>query len=146
MTDMQVQDQAVTNDGQNYHGVTNTTQTTSDPVTGAATRRSSTSVWSGRPLASRIIGLAAGIVVILLALDFGFHAAGAANVGFGAMIFTIGGALAAPFAGIFKTTSTGVGTLIIWADVLAVAVYVIAATIVVKVISMGTDQHARRSI
>jgi hypothetical protein len=141
-----VEDRSLTNDGQNYRGVTNTTQTTSDPATGSATRRSSTSVWSGRPLAARVVGLAAGIVVIFLALDFVFHAAGAANVGFGAFIFTIGAALAAPFAGIFKTTSTTAGTLIIWADVLAVAVYVIAATIVMKVISMGTDHHASRSI
>ena len=135
---MQEQDRVVSNDGQNYRGVTSTTQTTSDPVTGAATRRSSTWAWSGRPLAARLVGLAAGIVFI-------FHAAGAANVGFGAFIFTIGGALAAPFAGIFKTTYATPGTLIIWADVLAVVVYAIAAVIVVKLVSMGTDQHARRS-
>jgi len=60
-------------------------------------------------------------------------------------IFTIGGALAAPFAGIFRTTYATPGTLIIWADVLAVVVYAIAAVIVVKLVSMGTDQHARRS-
>jgi hypothetical protein len=142
---MQEQDRVVSNDGQNYRGVTSTTQTTSDPVTGAATRRSSTWAWSGRPLAARLVGLAAGIVFIFLGFDFIFHAAGAANVGFGAFIFTIGGALAAPFAGIFKTTYATPGTLIIWADVLAVVVYAIAAVIVVKLVSMGTDQHARRS-
>ncbi len=142
---MQVQDRVVSNDGQNYRGVTSTTQTTSDPVTGAATRRSSTRAWSGRPLAARIVGLAAGIVLIFLGFDFSFHAAGAANVGFGAFIYTIGGALAAPFAGIFKTAYTTSGTLIVWADLLAVVVYAIAAVIVVKMVSMGTDQRARRS-
>jgi hypothetical protein len=146
LTDMQVQDRVATNDGQNYRGMTSTTQTTSDPITGTATRRSSTRAWSGRPLAARIVGLAVGIVVIFLGLDFIFHATGAANVGFGAFIFTIGAALAAPFAGIFKTTSTTAGTQIIWADALAVAVYAIAAAIVMKVVSIGTDQHARRSI
>ena len=58
----------------------------------------------------------------------------------------IGGALAAPFAGIFKTASTTSGTVIVWADILAVVVYAIAATIVAKVVSMSTDQRARRSI
>ena len=62
MADMQVQERLVSNDGQDYRGVTSTTQTTSDPVTGAATRRSSTRARSGRPLAARIVGLAAGIV------------------------------------------------------------------------------------
>jgi hypothetical protein len=145
MADMQVQDRVVSNDGQTYSGVTSTTQTTSDPYTGAATRRTSTSSWSGRPLAARIVGLAAGIVFILLGFDFIFHAAGAANIGFGAFIYAIGGALAAPFAGIFRTTLTAPGTLIVWADVLAVAVYAIAAAIVMKVVGMSTDQHARRS-
>jgi len=92
-----------------------------------------------------MVGLAAGIVSLFLAFDFIFHAAGAANVGFGAFIFTVGEALAAPFAGIFKTTYTTPGTLIIWADALAIVVYAIAAVIVVKVVSMGTDQYARRS-
>ena len=146
MTDMQVQDRVVNSEGRDYQGVTSTTQTTSDPATGASTRRSSTRAWSGRPLASRIVGLAAGIVVIFLGFDFIFHAARAANVGFGAFIFAIGGALAAPFAGIFKTTYATPGTPIVWADALAVAVYVIAAAIVIKLVSMGTDQRARRSV
>jgi hypothetical protein len=146
MTELQVHEQVVSNQGHDYHGVTRTTQSTSDPLTGAATRRSSTWEWSGRPLATRIVWLAAGIVFILLGFDFVFHAAGAANVGFGAFVFTIGGALAAPFAGIFRTTSTNSGALFVWADVLAAAVYAIAAAIVLKVVSMGIDQHARRSV
>jgi len=146
VADMQVQERVVSNDGHDYRGVTSTTRTASDLVTGVATRRSSTRAWWGRPLAARIVRLAAGIVFIFLGFDFIFHAAGAANIGFGAFIYTIGGALAAPFAGIFKTTHATPGTLIVWADVLAVVVYVIAATIVAKVVSMGTDQRARRSI
>ena len=145
MADTHVQDRVVSNDGPTYSGVTSTTQTTSDPVTGAAVRRSSTLSWSGRPLASRIVALAAGIVFLFLAFDFIFHAAGAANVGFGAFIYGIGGALAAPFAGIFRTTLTAPGTLIVWADILAFAVYAIAAAIVLKVISMTTDERARKT-
>ena len=138
VADMQVQERVVSNDGHDYRGVTSTTQTASDLVTGVATRRSSTRAWWGRPLAARIDGLAAGIVFI-------FRAAGAADVGFGAFVYTIGGALAAPFAGIFKTASTTSGTVIVWADILAVVVYAIAAVIVAKVVSMSTDQRARRS-
>ena len=145
MTDTQARDRVVSNDGQIYSGVTSTTQTTADPVTGAATSRSSTVSWSGRPLASRIVGLAAGIVFLFLGFDFIFHAAGAADVGFGAFIFSVGGALAAPFAGIFRTTLTAPGTLIVWADLLAFAVYAIAAVIVMKVISMSTDEHTRKT-
>jgi len=54
-------------------------------------------------------------------------------------------ALASPFAGIFKTASTTSGTVVVWADILAVVVYAIAAVIVAKVVSMSTDQRARRS-
>ena len=145
MADTEARDRVVSNDGQIYSGVTSTTQTTSDPVTGTAVSRSSTLSWSGRPLANRIVGLAAGIVFIFLGFDFIFRAAGAADVGFGAFVYSIGGALAAPFAGIFKTASTTSGTVIVWADILAAVVYAIAATVLVKVVSMSTDQHARRS-
>jgi len=146
VADMQTQERVVSSEGQDYRGVTSTTRTTSDPATGVATRRSSTQAWSGRPLAARIIGLAAGIVFIFLGFDFIFRAAGAADVGFGAFVYSIGGALAAPFAGIFKTASTTSGTVIVWADILAAVVYAIAATVLVKVVSMSTDQRARRSI
>ncbi|MGA3184212.1 MAG: hypothetical protein ABSE52_06410 [Candidatus Dormibacteria bacterium] len=145
MADTQVQDRVVSNDGQIYSGVTSTTQTTSDPVTGVATRRSSTLSWSGRPLANRIVALIAGIVFIFLGFDFAFHAAGAADVGFGAFIYAVGGAFAAPFAGIFRTIYTTSGARIVWADLLAFAVYAIAAGIVIKVISMTIDEHARKT-
>jgi hypothetical protein len=35
--------------------------------------------------------------------------------------------------------------VVVWADILAVVVYAIAAVIVAKVVSMSTDQRARRS-
>jgi uncharacterized membrane protein len=145
VADTQEQDRVVTNDGHGESGVTRVTQTTADPVTGMATRRSSTSTWSGSPLGARIVELAIGIVALFLAFDFIFHAAGAANVGFGAFIFAVGTALAAPFAGIFKVTYTTPGTLFIWADVLALVVYAIAAWIVVKLVSMSSEQRAKRA-
>jgi threonine/homoserine/homoserine lactone efflux protein len=145
VADMQVQERVVSNDGHDYRGVTSTTRTASDLVTGVATRRSSTRAWWGRPLAARIVRLAAGIVFIFLGFDFIFRATGAADVGFGAFVYSIGGALAPPFAGIFKTASTTSGTVVVWADILAAVVYAIAAVIVAKVVSMSTDQRARRS-
>ena len=136
MTEMQVQDQAVANDGQNYRGVTSTAQTTADPVTGATVRQSSTRAWSGPSPAVGIVWLLAGIVLAFLALDFAFHASGANNVGFASFVFTVGRFLAAPFAGIFKTTYAAHGNLIIWADVLAMVIYALLAVVIVKVVAM----------
>jgi hypothetical protein len=73
----------------------------------------------------------------LLALDFVFHATGANNVGFAAFVFSVGTFLAAPFAGIFKTTYAAQGNLIIWADVLAMAIYALLAVVIVKVVAMA---------
>ena len=145
MTDTQVQDRVVSDNGQSYRGVTNMTQTTSDPVTGAAMRSSSTRTWSGRSSGVRLVGLLAVIVLALLALDFVFHAMGALNVGFAAFIFSVGSALASPFAGIFKTTQAAQGNLLVWADILAMVVYAIAAGLVGKVVSMIVDSAAKRA-
>ena len=142
---MQVQDRAVSSDGQNYGGLTSTTDTTADPVTGGSTRRSSTRTWSGRSPGTTLVGLLAGVVVVLLGFDFAFHAAGASDVGFGAFIFSVGRFLAAPFAGIFKTAYTAQGTLIVWADLLAIAVYAIVAVILVKLVAMVSTSSAKRS-
>jgi hypothetical protein len=144
MTDTQAQDRVVSDDGQSSRGVTNTTQTMSDPVTGAAIRSSSTRMWSGQSPWLGIVGLLAAIVLILLALDFVFHAAGANNVGFAAFIFSAGSALASPFAGIFKTTAAQ-GNPIVWADLLAIVVYALAAGLVGKVVSMIVDSAAKRA-
>ena len=136
MTDMQTRDQAVSTDGQSQSGVTSTTQTTPDPVTGASMRRSTTRAWSGTSPAVGIVWLLAGIVLAFLALDFVFHASGANNVGFAAFVFSVGTFLAAPFAGIFKTTYAAHGNLIIWADVLAMVIYALLAVVIVKVVAM----------
>jgi hypothetical protein len=145
MTDTQVQERVVDDNGQSYRGVTNTVQTSSDPFTGASTRRSSTRMWSGQSPWLGIIGLVTAVVLVLLAADFIFHAAGAANVGFAAFIFSIGSALAAPFAGIFKTAYASPGNIVVWADVLAIAVYAVAAALVAKVATMILDSNAKRA-
>jgi hypothetical protein len=142
MTDMQTEDQAVTNYGSNRTGVNTTTQTVADPATGASLRRSSTSVWSGRSPGVEFVWLIAGIVLAFLALDFVFHAAGANNVGFASFVFTVGKALAAPFAGIFKTAYASHGNLIVWADILAMVIYALAAAVVVKVVTLISARSA----
>ena len=142
MTDMRTQDQSVTNYGPNRTGVNTTTQTVADPATGASVRRSSTSVWSGRSPGVEFVWLIAGIVVAFLALDFIFHAAGANDVGFAAFVFAVGKALASPFAGIFKTATAARGNLIVWADVLAMVIYVLAAAVIVKVVTLISARSA----
>jgi hypothetical protein len=142
MTDMQTQDQAVTNYGSNRTGVNTTTETIADPATGASVRRSRTSVWSGRSPGIEVVWLIAGIVVAFLAIDFIFHAAGANDVGFAAFVFAVGKALASPFAGIFKTATAARGNLIVWADVLAMVIYVLAAAVIVKVVTLISARSA----
>jgi hypothetical protein len=142
MTDMQTRDQAVSTDGQSQSGVTSTTQTAADPVTGASMRRSTTRAWSGRSPGVEIVWLVAGVVLAFLALDFVFHAAGAHNVGFGAFVFSVGTFLAAPFAGIFKTTYAAHGNLIIWADVLAMVIYALLAVVIVKVVAVAAARSS----
>src|ERR1700680_1564077 len=142
MTDMQTQDQAVTNYGPNQSGVSRTTQTTADPVTGASTRRSTTRAWSGKSPAVELVWLIAGIVIAFLALDFIFHASGANDVGFAAFVFAVGKALAAPFAGIFNTATAARGNLIVWADVLAMVIYVLVAAAIVKVVTLISARNA----
>jgi hypothetical protein len=142
MSDMQTEDQSVTNYGSNRTGVNTTTQTVADPATGASLRRSTTSVWSGRSPGVEIVWLIVGIVVVFLALDFVFHAAGANNVGFASFVFAVGKALAAPFAGIFKTAYASHGNLIVWADVLAMVIYLLAAAVIVKVVTLISARSA----
>lgn len=142
MTDVQSRDQAVTNDGSNQTGVNRTTQTFADPATGASTSRTTTRVWSGRSPGVEFVWLIAGIVIAFLALDFVFHAAGANDVGFAAFVFSVGKVLAAPFAGIFKTTYAAHGNLVIWADVLGMVIYALIAGVIAKVVTMAMARNA----
>jgi hypothetical protein len=142
MTDMRTEDQSVTNYGPTRTGVNTTTQTVADPATGASVRRSTTSAWSGTAPGIEFVWLIAGIVVAFLALDFIFHAAGANDVGFASFVFAVGKALAAPFAGIFTTATAARGNLIVWADILAMVIYVLAAAVIVKVVTLISARSA----
>jgi hypothetical protein len=136
MTELQTQDRAVTTFGSSQTGVNSTTQTIDDPVTGASVHRSTTRAWSGRSPGVEFVWLLAGIVIAFLALDFILHTTGANAVGFAAFVFSVGRFLAAPFAGIFKTTYAAHGNLVIWADVLAMVIYALAAAVIAKVVTM----------
>jgi hypothetical protein len=145
MTDMQTQDKAVTGAGSTQTGVNRTVQTTSDPVTGASTRQSTTRAWTGKAPGIEFVWLIAGILIAFLALDFVFHAAGANNVGFAAFVFSVGKVLASPFAGIFRN-STAHGNLVIWADVLAIVIYALVAAVIAKLVTMAMARSATSSI
>ena len=108
-------------------------------------RRSTTRAWSGKSPAVELVWLIAGIVIAFLALDFIFHATGANDVGFAAFVFSVGKALAAPFAGIFNATYAPHGNLVVWADVLAMAIYALAAGVVVKLVTMAMARSATSS-
>jgi hypothetical protein len=82
----------------------------------------------------QLVWLIVIVVDLLIALDFIFRAAAARNTGFAHYIYKLGGSLAAPFDGIFNITIVGGTSVIKWQDVLAVAIYTIAAWIVVKLV------------
>ncbi len=89
----------------------------------------------------QLIWLIAGVVDIILALDFIFRAANANNTGFAHYIYRLGGWLAAPFNGIFNNTATN-GTVLRWGDVLAIAVYTVAAWIVTKLVRISATPRS----
>jgi hypothetical protein len=111
------------------------------PVAAAPVAAAGTSVYSSRvgvyPVGYRtiqLIWLIAGVVDLILALDFIFKAAKANNTGFAHYIYRLAGWLAAPFNGIFNTSTAANGTVFRWADVLAIAIYSIAAWIITKLV------------
>ncbi len=87
---------------------------------------------------TQLVWLAAGVVDVILALDFIFKAAGANAVGFVQFIANVAGALAAPFAGIFSTRLGASGHYWDWADLVAIVVYSVAAWILATAIRIAT--------
>ena len=143
MTDVQVQDR-VASDGQSPHPITTTTPMTPVAPYGVAPRTPWPHTWSGRSVI-RLVELAVVVALAFLMLDFVFHAIGSLNIGFAALTFTVGSFLASPFVGILKTTSATHGNLFVWADVLAMAAYAVAAVIVSSVVARLSRNAARRA-
>jgi hypothetical protein len=92
--------------------------------------------------ARQIIWLAVGIVNAILALRFIFLAAGAGDSGFASFIHTVGSALAAPFRGIFANTTSN-GHPLEWADLVAIAVYTLAAWVAAKIVMISKVREDR---
>jgi hypothetical protein len=88
--------------------------------------------------ARQIVWLCAGIVNAILALRFIFLAAGAGDSGFASFIYAAGSALAAPFRGIIGNSTAGNGHPLEWADLVAIAVYTLAAWIVAKIVMIAS--------
>jgi hypothetical protein len=113
------------------------------PVAGRSVYASRTAVVPVGYRARQIIWLFAGIVNAILALRFIFLAAGAGDSGFASFIYNAGAALAAPFRGIFGTSSAGNGRPLEWADLVAIVVYSLAAWIAAKIVMISSVREDR---
>ena len=143
MTDVQVQDR-VASDGDSPQAITSTRPMTVAPPNVAAPHTAWPHTWSGR-LVIRLVELAVVVALAFLTLDFVFHAIGALNIGFAALTFTVGSFLASPFVGILKTTSATQGNVFVWADVLAMGAYAVAAVLVSGVVARLSGSAVRRA-
>jgi hypothetical protein len=108
------------------------TQVPSSTTTTSTYRRSGESQGVFRTV--QLIWLIVGVIDLLIALDFIFRAAAANNTGFAHYMYRIGGRLASPFDGIFNLTVVNGKSVLRWPDVLAVAIYTIAAYILVRLV------------
>jgi hypothetical protein len=109
---------------------------TGAPVAGRSVYAGRTAVVPVGYRARQIVWLAAGIVNAILALRFIFLAAGAGDSGFASFIYGAGGALNAPFRGMFAS-NTANGHPLEWADLIAIAVYTLAAWVVAKIVMIS---------
>jgi hypothetical protein len=111
------------------------------PVAGRGMYAGRTAVVPVGYRARQIVWLCAGIVNAILALRFIFLAIGAQDNGFAGFIYAAGSALAAPFRGIVGTSSAGNGHPLEWADLVAIAVYTLAAWIVAKIVMISAVRN-----
>jgi hypothetical protein len=92
-----------------------------------------------------LLWVALGIVNVILALDFIFFIAGANDVGFGHIVYSVGGALNAPFRDLFNISVTPRGHPVQWADLIAIVIYTVAAVIIDRLIVIFTTPSSRSS-
>ena len=110
------------------------------PVAGGGVSTSRVGVYPVAYRAVNVVWLVVGVIIAILAFDFFFRLAAANDVGFASFIYGVGGALAAPFDGIFGI-STAVGnthSVIRWSDLLAMVVYALIGALIVKVVRIAT--------
>lgn len=92
-----------------------------------------------------LLWVALGVVNVILALDFIFLLAGANDVGFGHIVYGVGGALNAPFRDLFNITVTRHGHPVQWADLIAIVIYTVAAVIIDRLIVIFSTPSSRPS-
>lgn len=113
----------------------------------AATTSASYSARSVYPVAYRSIQLLwfiVGVINAILALDFLFRLLKAdGNAGFVSFIYSLGGALASPFDGIFGDTITRTSYTARWADLVAIAIYSLVGFGIAKLIRISTARDTR---
>jgi hypothetical protein len=127
------EERVVTNTGTTPQGeVPVTTAAPAATTTTSSYRRSGESQGVYRTV--QLVWLIVGVIDLLIALDFIFRAAAANNTGFAHYMYRIGGRLASPFDGIFNLTVVNGKSVLRWPDLLAIAIYTIAAYIVVKLV------------
>jgi len=85
----------------------------------------------------QFVWIAVVVVDLILALRFAFIAASANDVGFVAAMYRAGEALAYPFRGIFSATVSG-GHTFQWVNLVAIAIYTVAAWIVSRLVLIAT--------
>jgi len=106
----------------------------------ATTAYSSASSRSVYPVAYRAVQLVwfiVGVINAILALDFIFRLLKANDTGFVDFIYSIGGALASPFDGIFGDTITRTSYTARWADLVAIAIYSLVGFGIAKLIRIS---------
>jgi hypothetical protein len=117
--------------------------TTQDPQGGSAST-TRTSVVSGGDPAFRgvqFVWFLLGLTDLVIGLRVLFKAMAATDTGFVSFIYGLGGALAAPFLGIANVTSGK--TVIEVGGLIAMAVYLLAAFLVFKLIRIATTPRTR---
>lgn len=115
------------------------------PVTGAPVGGVASTRYGVYPAAYRgiqLVWLIVGIVDTIIGLDFLFRALKANDTGFADLIYAVGGALAAPFDGIFGNTVTRSSYILRWSDILAILIYTLIGFGIVKLIRIMASPRA----
>jgi len=108
-------------------------------------RPGKSSPWRGFRVGELIL-LSVAIVDAFLALDFVFRATAATDDGFVSVVSRVGGALASPFAGIFRPGVPQVGHTTFWAAILALAIYTVAALVLLRLIHLVSNPLRSRAL
>ncbi|MCA1835870.1 MAG: hypothetical protein LC721_05915 [Actinobacteria bacterium] len=113
------------------------------PVAGAAYGTHSTrTVYPVAYRAIQLVWFIVGVINVILALDFIFRLLKANSTGFVDAIYSLGGALAGPFDGIFGDTITRTSYTARWADLVAIAIYSLIGYGITKLIRIATARNA----